>query len=74
MNLTELKIGKQAKIIKVLDSPFYTKLLEMGCLPNEDIIITCKAPFGDPLAINLGEAYNLSLRFEEAKSILVELI
>ena len=74
MNLTELKIGQTAIIIKVLESPFYTKLLEMGCIPGEQIIVSNIAPFGDPFAIFLGDAYNLSLRLDEAKSIIVKIL
>lgn len=45
----------------------------MGCLPGEEITVWKKAPLGDPIYV-LVAGYSLSLRMDEASSILVELI
>jgi ferrous iron transport protein A len=63
--ISQLKIGEQAVISKIQDSPLAVKLMEMGILPGVSVKVTLKAPFGDPLAIELLN-YQLSLRKEEA--------
>lgn len=69
--LTELKIGARAKIISFENNDIYLKLMEMGCIPGEDIKIDHMAPMGGPIAIVVA-GYNLSLRIDEAENILVE--
>jgi ferrous iron transport protein A len=46
------------------------KLIEMGFYEGKEIEVKYKAPFGDPLAIDLG-GYLLSLRLDEAKLVLL---
>jgi ferrous iron transport protein A len=72
MNLAELKKGQKATILSIEDCPLKDKLLEMGCLPGEQVEITQIAPFGDPIAISV-MAYQFSIRKEDAKYILVGL-
>jgi len=43
----------------------------MGCVPGETITIERVAPLGDPISVQVA-GYNLSLRQEEADSIIVE--
>ena len=45
--------------------------MEMGFLPEEDVTVWKKAPFGDPIYI-LVAGYSLSLRLDEANQIIVE--
>ena len=47
------------------------KLMEMGCLPGEEIIVERIAPLGDPIAINVA-GYQLSLRKREASTIIMQ--
>ncbi|NJE06781.1 ferrous iron transport protein A, partial [Thermococcus sp. M36] len=47
------------------------KLMEMGCVPGETVIIEQIAPLGDPISISIA-GYSLSLRLDEAGSIMVE--
>ena len=49
------------------------KLLEMGCIPGEEIEVVRIAPLGDPIAISVA-GYQLSLRKEEAAVMKVKLI
>lgn len=72
MELTQLKKGQVGKILKVEESPFRDKLMEMGCVPGSLISLLMKAPLGDPLAFEI-EGYTLSMRKSEAKSIVIEL-
>jgi len=43
----------------------------MGCVPGEIITIERIAPLGDPISIQVA-GYNLSLRHEEAETIIVK--
>jgi Fe2+ transport system protein FeoA len=71
--LSELKAGQQAIIRKFNNNDIFLKLMEMGCLPGETIILEQVAPLGDPISICVS-GYSLSLRLNEAEHILVELI
>lgn len=72
VKLTEL-VFKQKAIIKSFgDSELYVTLLEMGCIPEEEISVELTAPLGDPMAIEVA-GYRLSLRRKEAEHILVEI-
>jgi ferrous iron transport protein A len=69
--LSEIKVGK-AVIIKAFEKDdIFLKLMEMGCVPGETIIVDQIAPLGDPISI-LVAGYNLSLRLNEAENIWVE--
>lgn len=73
IKLTELPFRQKAIIRSFGETELYVKLLEMGCIPDEEISIELSAPLGDPIAVNVA-GYQLSLRKNEAASILVELI
>ncbi len=47
------------------------KLMEMGCLPGESIVVERIAPLGDPMAITVS-GYSLSLRKHEASTIIMQ--
>jgi ferrous iron transport protein A len=71
MKLTELKPGEKA-VIKSFTSPdLALKLMEMGCIPGEIIVIEQIAPLGDPISIRIA-GYSLSLRLNEADHIILE--
>ena len=44
------------------------KLFEMGLLPGEEVELENIAPFGDPIAIRVGE-YKMCLRLSDADCI-----
>lgn len=54
----------------MLPSVLSSKLLEMGFYPGKEVEVLYKAPFGDPIAVRVGD-YTLSMRKSEA--MLVEL-
>jgi ferrous iron transport protein A len=70
-SLAELRIGENAVIRSFVSKELSEKLIELGCLPGETISISKTAPFGCPIAFNIGN-FELSLRKEEALGILVE--
>ena len=71
MLLNELKVGDQAKIIRIADDVFRTKLLEMGVMPGTLVTLMLRAPFNGPLAFSY-ENTMLSIRKEDANSIFAE--
>lgn len=71
MNLSQVGIGAKVKIKSFEKDDIILKLMEMGCLPGEEITVWKKAPFGDPIYI-LVAGYSLSLRLDEAEKINVD--
>jgi ferrous iron transport protein A len=71
ISLENLEIGQEAVIKSFNNSDLSYKLIEMGCLPGEKITLSKIAPLGCPLAIHVA-GYELSLRKEEARTIIVE--
>jgi ferrous iron transport protein A len=70
MRLSELKAGERATIMDFESSELELKLMEMGCLPGEEIMVEQIAPLGDPISVRIA-GYSLSLRKNEARQILV---
>lgn len=72
MNLAQLKYGQEALVVKVSDNELSLKLLEMGMLPGESVLLENIAPFGDPIAIRVGE-YKMCIRLQDAAQIEIKL-
>ena len=71
--LSDLRPGQKAIITQFNNNEIFLKLMEMGCLPGEKIVIEQVAPLGGPISVNVS-GYSLSLRLNEAEQIIVELI
>ncbi len=69
--LSSLKNGQKAIITDISENDLSLKLLDMGCMPGEEIVMIGPAPMGDPIMFHLG-TYILSLRKEEAENIHVQ--
>lgn len=72
VRLSELKPGQEGIIKEFNSNDIFLKLMEMGCVPGERILLEQVAPLGDPISVNVS-GYHLSLRLNEAEHILVEL-
>ena len=48
------------------------KLMEMGLVPGEPILMEQVAPLGDPISVNVS-GYHLSLRLNEAEQVIVDI-
>ena len=72
MKLSEWRINSYAIILSVLiPQPNVRKrILEMGFVPGTKIIITKRAPLGDPIGVCL-RGYELCISKEEASYIFV---
>ena len=68
-----LKKGQKAIILDFDIDAIPLKLLEMGCLPGNEVELLQIAPFGDPLYLDINGSH-LAIRIETAKLIEVELI
>ena len=71
VRLSELKPGQEGIIKEFNSNDIFLKLMEMGCVPGERILLEQIAPLGDPISVNVS-GYHLSLRLNEAEHILVE--
>ena len=69
-----LKIGDSAIITHVDLDKIPLKLLEMGCLPDNELEIIQIAPLGDPIYLNVNNGSHLAIRKETAHEIEVEIL
>lgn len=71
--LSELGLNQPAKVLNFVSEEVPMKLLEMGLLPETQIMVKAKAPFNGPIIVEYGiDKSRLALRKEEAKGILIE--
>jgi len=73
MKLSQLLPGQSGVVKEFTDLEMSVKLMEMGCLPGELILVDRFAPLGDPMAITVS-GYQLSLRMQEASTIILDQI
>ena len=66
-----LKIGQCGPILEFDIDTVPLKLLEMGCLPGNEVRVLQIAPFGDPLYLDVNGSH-LAIRIETARNIRVE--
>lgn len=71
MKLSELEVGKKAKVIKInLNSQIGQRLSNLGLTVGVDVCVLRYAPFGDPIEISLRN-FCLAIRRETAENIMV---
>ena len=71
--LTELRIGERAIIQSIESTNISSTLLEMGFTPGSEVKIKMKAPFGDPIAVNVMRS-TIAIRLQDAELIAVKSI
>lgn len=71
ISLDNIPIGQIVKVKGISDGSIKRRLMDMGIVPGLEISVEGKAPLGDPIEI-LVRGYKLTLRKNEAQSILVE--
>ena len=72
MTLDELPIGKEATITAVGgEGALRQHFLDMGVIPNSDIVLVKYAPLGDPMEFML-HGYELTLRIADAQKVEIE--
>ena len=68
--LSQIKPGKRVLIASYAENDVPLKMLEMGLLPGNEVLVKRLAPMHDPIHIEVG-GYDLALRKEEAALIVV---
>lgn len=69
--LKDMPVGSKGKVVSIVrESQFKRRLMDMGIIPGVEVMVTGKAPLGDPIEI-LVRGYNLTLRGKEALDIMV---
>lgn len=70
--LDKLRPGQSAVVIQIDgQGALKRRLVDMGLTPGVKVFVRKVAPLGDPIELNL-RGYELSLRKEDAKNILIE--
>lgn len=70
ITLDLLKRGQKGVIENITDECFPIKLLELGCLPGNEIQVIQIAPFKDPMYINVNGTH-LAIRKQMAEKIVL---
>jgi len=60
-------------IVSLEDKELELKLMEMGFLQGEEVVVEQIAPLGDPISVMVA-GYQVSLRISEADSVMIDLI
>jgi ferrous iron transport protein A len=71
--LADLKRGERGIIKDFSEENIPLKLLEMGCLPGNEVEMLQMAPFRDPMYLNINGSH-LAIRKEIALLIEIDLI
>lgn len=71
--LAELKRGETGRIINLITDEIPLKLLEMGCLPGNEVQLLQVAPFSCPLYLNINDSH-LAIRKDIAEQIEIEIV
>ncbi len=69
--VAHLRKGERAIITDVITDEVPLKLLEMGCLPGNEVQLIQLAPFSDPMYIDVNGCH-MAIRKETALHILIE--
>lgn len=71
--VAHLKRGQKGIIREFPTDSLPLKLLEMGCLPGNQVELVQSAPFSDPMYLNVNGSH-LAIRKETALQIEIDLI
>jgi DtxR family transcriptional regulator, Mn-dependent transcriptional regulator len=70
--LSRLQRGETGIVVRINNrGPLRQRLLDMGVVTGEEIVLKHRAPLGDPLEFTV-KGYQISLRKEEAAEIIIE--
>ncbi len=72
MTLQDLKPGEEGKVVSIGEKgPVRRRIMDMGVTPGAMVKMVKVAPLGDPIEVTV-RGYELSLRKDEAKQIIIE--
>jgi Fe2+ transport system protein FeoA len=70
-SLSKINIGQLVRVASITQGDLQVKLTEMGLYQGKEVKVLFKAPFGDPIAVDV-DGYVLSLRKSEADLVQIE--
>ena len=73
LTIAHLERGERGIITDISSDIIPLKLLEMGCLPGNEVKLIQVAPFKDPMYLNINGSH-LAIRKETATQIQIEKI
>ncbi|NNC95285.1 MAG: ferrous iron transport protein A [Chitinophagales bacterium] len=73
MNIADLKEGERGIVEDIVHEDIPLKLVEMGCLPGNEVLMMQRAPFKDPICIKINGSV-IALRKNIAKRIMISKI
>ena len=73
ITVADLKIGQRGIIREFADGVLPIKLLELGCLPGNEIELIQIAPFKDPVYINVNGSH-IAIRRSVARLITLDIL
>ena len=74
ISLIDVEMKTKVRVIEIaLESKVRRRIMDMGIVTGTALVVTGKAPMGDPIELQV-RGYALSLRKNEAKDIIVELV
>jgi ferrous iron transport protein A len=73
VTVASLRKGQKGIIKKFSHDDIPLKLLEMGCLPGNEVELVQTAPFRDPMYLNINGSH-LAIRKETALLIEIEVV
>ena len=73
VTVAHLKRGQRGIIKDISAEVIPLKLLEMGCLPGNEVTLVQTAPFKDPMYLNINGSH-LAIRKETALNIEIDFI
>jgi ferrous iron transport protein A len=71
LSIADLQEGEKGIVLDVSNDGIPLKLIEMGCLPGIEVQLIQRAPFKDPLCININGSV-LAIRENFARLIEIE--
>jgi len=72
--LIDVEMKVKVRVTEIaLESKVRRRIMDMGIVKGTPLVVTGRAPMGDPIELQV-RGYTLSLRKNEAKDIMVELI
>ena len=73
ITLDQIEKNQRAKIVSIDTDMLPLKLIEMGCLPGNEVHLVQVAPLKDPLYLVI-DGCHLAIRKESAQYITIDLI
>lgn len=72
ISIDRLRLGQKGVIVEELDAHIPVKLMEIGCLPGNEVELIQIAPLNDPLYF-LVDGSRIAIRREMAKYVKIDL-